>query len=313
MSTAVASRTFTLIIPVYCNEGSLPELFRQILEVEQQLLAQKVALQLIFVDDGSRDASYEKLKKIKADRPQTVVVKLTRNFGATAACKAGLAFATGDACALGSADLQDPLYLVPQMVDHWLAGAKFVACVREGRDDPPATRVFASFANWTIRRFVMPTYPKGGFDIALLDRVLWEKLRDAGKSVNSSLMSYWLGWSPVVIPYRREKRLHGRSMWSFSKKLVYFIDSLVVFSILPLRLLSAIGITVAFAAIVYGGVIVTSAVFGERDVPGFATIVTLLAFFSGIQLAILAAIGEYIWRIFDEINRRPEAVVESVL
>lgn len=309
----MSDRVFTLLIPVYGNGASLPALFEQHLALERELAGRNVGLQLIYVDDGSADDSFARLKEIKARRPATIVVKLSRNFGATAACKAGLRFVSGDACALGSADLQDPVDLVPAMVDRWLAGDRFVVAVREGRDDPASTRAFAGLFYWIVRRFIMPNYPRGGFDMALLDRPLWQALRDSGKNVNTSLMSFWLGYPPTLIPYRRGQRLHGRSMWTFSKKLVYFIDSLVVFSLLPLRLLSGIGLVTALVAFLYGLFIVVNALIGNMDLPGFATIVTLVAFLSGIQLAMLAAIGEYIWRIFDDINRRPEAVIDEVL
>jgi len=308
-----STRKLTVLVPVYFNAPTLEELARRLRDAEKTLGEIGVELELIFVDDGSKDQSLDVLGRIKSERPATVVIKLSRNFGVIAALKAGLKYMTGDAYIAVSADLQDPIELIVPMVRHWLDGAKFVICARNRRDDPAMTRLFAGTFYWFVRRMVFPHYPRRGFDLALLDRSLAVELRDTGKNVNGNMLAYWLGYEPVVIRYDRPAREIGRSRWSFAKRLILFIDSLVVFSPAPIRLLGGISLFVAVLAFVYALFMVMAAVVGDREVPGFATIVALIAFVGGMQLALLALIGEYIWRIYDDINRRPEAVIERVL
>lgn len=304
--------TISVIIPVYYNEGSLPVLFEELQEVEQAIAAQDFDLELIFVDDGSGDNSFAELMKIKKQRPQTRVVKLTRNFGAVHASKAGLRLASGDCFLILAADLQDPPSLIPILLDYWKQGKKFVACTREDRDDPIMTKAYASVYYRLLRRFVVADYPQGGFDLALMDKAMLPFLQKSNKNINPSLFAYWLGFEPTIIKYSRRKRLHGKSRWTFSKKLTFFIDSLLGFSIIPIRMISSLGIIISLASFIYGMVIFVNALMGKATVSGFPTIVTLLAFLLGLIIIMLGVIGEYLWRIFDEVNQRPEYVIDEV-
>lgn len=138
-------KKLTIVIPVYFNQDSLPLLFEKLLDVEQQLNDMGIELELIFVDDGSRDNSFQELMKIKRKREATLVIKLTRNFGADHAYKTGLQFVTGDCFVILSADLQDPPDLVIEMAKRWVAGSKFVICERISRDDPLLSKIYAFF------------------------------------------------------------------------------------------------------------------------------------------------------------------------
>jgi polyisoprenyl-phosphate glycosyltransferase len=132
----------TIVIPVYYNEESLPGLFEELLALEKSLLEKGVDTQLIFVDDGSGDNSFQELLKIKQQRPDTRIIKLTRNFGAVHASKTGFQFVTGDCFLTLAADLQDPPDLILQMVERWQAGAKYVVAARTDRDDPLGSKIF---------------------------------------------------------------------------------------------------------------------------------------------------------------------------
>ncbi|HEY4137394.1 MAG TPA: glycosyltransferase family 2 protein, partial [Casimicrobiaceae bacterium] len=160
-------RKVSVVVPVYFNAGSLPELHRALADVEDRLRQRGVALELIFVDDGSADNSLRELLAIKAERPATTVVELTRNFGAVPAIRAGLRYVTGDCFAFLAADLQDPPVLIVEMVDRWLSGNKFVICERVTRHDPPISRLFSRLYYFMLRKLVLPGYPAGGFDVAL--------------------------------------------------------------------------------------------------------------------------------------------------
>ncbi len=303
----------SVIVLVYYNEESLPLLFSELVKVENQLGGQDLELELIFVDDGSGDASLNELLKIKQQRESTKVIKLTRNFGGIHALKTGLQFLTGDCFIVLASDLQDPPELIPQMVQLWKQGAKYVLCAREDRRDPLWAKLFAKIYYWLLRLFVLQDYPPGGYDLALMDKVFLPHLKDSAKNIHPYLFAYWLGFKPEIIHYKRKERSHGHSRWTFSKKVKLFLDSLLGFSIVPIRAISGIGMLVSLVSFSYGIFIVISALLGRtEDVRGFATIVALLSFLLGLMIVMLGLIGEYIWRIFDEINKRPESVIEEI-
>jgi glycosyltransferase involved in cell wall biosynthesis len=305
-------KTVSVVVPVYYNAESLPLLFAELQKVEAQLHERDCAMELIFVDDGSGDESMLELMKIKQQRPDTRVVKLTRNFGAVHASRLGLKQATGDCATVFNADLQDPPELIIEMTDQWLAGAKYVIALRESRIDPPLTILFARIYHWLVRQTITKDYPKGGIDIMLMDAALLPYIRDSSKNTNYTLLAYWLGYKPATVLYQRRKREHGKSRWTFTKKLTYFIDSILGFSMLPIRIISLTGFMVSLASFAYGAYIVITTLMGEREVAGFATLVALITFLLGLIIIILGFIGEYLSRIFDEITTRPEAVVDEI-
>ena len=306
-------KKLSVVIPVYYNEGSLPELFAELMRVEEILRRSRgIELELIFVDDGSGDNSFAELMKIKQIRPDTCVVKLARNFGAIHAIKTGLQYVTGDCFTMLAADLQDPPELLVEMADKWLAGSKFVICVRESRQDPFLSKAFARLYYGILRLTVTKTYPSGGFDLALMDELLLPYLQRSGKNINISLFAYWLGFEPEVIYYERRERAHGKSRWTFSKKFTYLLDSILGFSVVPIRIISFTGLIVALLSFIYGIVLIFNASVNHVIVPGFTTIATLVAFLLGLIIIMLGIIGEYLWRVFDEVNRRPEYVIHEV-
>lgn len=306
-------KTVSIVVPVYYNEGSLPHLLKAFGEVEVQLQEIDLALQLIFVDDGSGDNSFAELMKIKEQRPDTIVVKLARNFGAVQASKTGLKFVTGDCFMLLAADMQDPPSIVVEMAKHWQAGNSYVIAVRKGRDDPFLSRIYSKIYYWLLRTLVVANYPDGGFDMFMLDAKALPYMRDSAKNMNPALLSYWLGYQPKVLEYHRPKREHGKSHWSFTKRLKFMVDSLLGFSALPLRLISLIGVFVSIASFSYGGFVAVNALFGKQDVAGFPTLVALITFLLGLIIVMLGIIGEYLWRIFDQLNQRPESIIDEIL
>ncbi|MDQ6765249.1 MAG: glycosyltransferase family 2 protein [Verrucomicrobiota bacterium] len=306
------SRKVSIVVPVYWNEQSLAPLFSELQRVETELARRDCTLELIFVDDGSGDRSIDELLKIKQQREATKIIKLTRNFGAIHASKTGFHFVTGECFMILAADLQDPPELILQMVERWQAGCKFVMCARIARHDPLGAKMLSALYYWLLRLFVVKDYPKGGFDLALMDRALLPYLQGSSKNINTPLFAYWLGFKPEIIHYRRRERQHGKSMWSLAKRLKFFLDSILGFSIVPIRAISLVGLVVSLLSFAYGLLIFVNTVLGHRAVPGFATIVALMSFLLGLIIIMLGVIGEYLWRIFDEVNKRPESVIDEI-
>ncbi len=305
-------KTLSVIIPVYYNAESLPHLFVKMQEIEQRLADANMVLELIFVDDGSGDNSLQELLTIKQQRPATTIIKLSRNFGANRASKCGLQHATGDCCMILAADLQDPPELILQMVEKWKAGSKFTICTRISRDDPASTRLFSRIFYRVLKWLVMADYPQGGFDVALMDRCMLPAIQSSAKNLHTPLLAFWLGFKPEVIPYHRAKREHGKSRWTFKKKFNTFMDIMLGFSATPIRLISLIGLIVSLCSFVYGISIILSALFGNIPVQGFASLAALITFLLGLIIMMLGVIGEYLWRVFDETNKRPEVVIDEV-
>jgi glycosyltransferase involved in cell wall biosynthesis len=305
---------FSIIIPVYYNENSLGPLYNELCRLEAKLKELGVDLELIFVDDGSGDNSLQELLKIKESRPETIVVKLTRNFGAVHAVKTGLNYVTGDAFSYLAADLQDPPDLIPEMVQRWINGARYVICVRKSRHDPWLSRFFSTIYYRVLRAWIIPNFPQGGYDLGLMDRAMLPYVMQSGKYFNPPMYTYWLGYKPEVIYYTRQAREHGKSRWTFGKRLTLFLDSILSFSFVPIRTITLIGFLVSMASFLYGIVIIISYFLGlvPKDAPGWASLAALLSFLLGLVLVMLGIIGEYVWRIFEEVNKRPEAVVEQV-
>lgn len=312
--TRMESQTMvSVVVPVYYNADSLPILFQRLQAVERELVERHgVRLQLIFVNDGSRDGSQEALLAIKAARPDSVVVRLARNFGAVHASRAGFRFVDGDAFVIVAADLQDPPELLLEMVPRWLAGRKFVIAVRASRGDPWLSRAYSWLYYRILRLLVVPGYPEGGFDMALMDRSMLEPMRNCSKNAFTPLLAFWLGHEPEVIRYHRPARDHGKSRWTFSKKIKALLDVMLGFSVTPIRLISAVGVCVAGLSFGYGVLVAIGALLGRIQVSGFATLAVLITFLLGLIIIMLGVIGEYLWRIFDEVNRRPEVVIDEV-
>jgi polyisoprenyl-phosphate glycosyltransferase len=305
-------RVLSFIVPVYCNAQSLPELVKELDWLENELSEQNVELETIFVDDGSEDESYAVLKTLKAKRQRTKIVKLTRNFGAIPATKAGLDFVSGDAMCILAADLQDPLEQVKEMVEVWLSGQKFIVSERRTRLDALSTKFFAALYYALFRFLIMPEYPRRGFNLMIVDKELMPNFQNIGKYMALELFAFWLGYQPVILQYDRRKRQHGRSRWTLRKKINLAIDNFTGFSIIPLRITSAIGLATALLSFLYGLFMISSVLLHGSEFPGFPTIATLMAFLSGLILVSLGMIGEYLWRIYDNINGKPESVIEIV-
>lgn len=305
-------KKLSIVTPVYFNAGSLPLLFEKLQEVERQLASIDMELELIFVDDGSGDNSLDELFRIKASRPETKVVKLTRNFGAVHASKCGFKFVTGDCFMILAADLQDPPELIMQMVAKWLAGSKFTICERISREDPVVSKLYATLFYWLLHRLVMSDYPDGGYDMALMDKALLPHILNSSKNLYTPLLAYWLGYKPDVIHYHRAKREHGKSRWTFQKKFKAFLDVMLGFSVTPIRLISAFGAIIAALSFSYGISVIINALLGNVPVAGFASLAALITFLLGLVIVMLGIIGEYLWRVFDEVNKRPEVVIDEV-
>ncbi|MFH2203141.1 MAG: glycosyltransferase family 2 protein [Elusimicrobiota bacterium] len=310
--TATKKYRFSIVVPVYHNELNLPETIPALLNLAKE--APGCELDLVLVDDGSGDRSVEVIREHQKKFPGAItLVRLTRNFGSMAAIQAGLTAAAGDCVGMISADLQDPPELFLKMLAQWRDGVKVILATRQTRDESFGKTIFADIYYFLMRRFALSRYPKGGFDFCLVDRQVVEDLkRIAEKNTNVMSLIFWLGYQPVIMPYSRKKRTHGKSRWTFMKRVKLFIDSFVSFSYAPIRLITTVGFITAAAAIVYSAFILYYRLIHAHPVQGFTTLAVLIALSFGMQMMVLGILGEYLWRALDETRKRPPYVIDEI-
>ena len=301
-----------VVIPVYQNRESLAELLQQLFLVHAES-PYDIDLSIICVDDGSTDGSWDLLTTLHKEDPSRIsLIKLARNFGQVNAILAGYAHASSDAVITMSADLQDPPGLLADMIDRWQAGSDVVIAHRVQRDDDLSSRIF-SRAAYAVARRAHPDMPSGGFDCMLMSRKALEIILgfpSRHRFLQGDIL--WLGLPTSFIPYTRRARPHGRSTWSFSRKLKYFTDLLLDSSFAPIQLMSRLGFLIAFLGILYAVIIVFARLANETPWPGWAPIMVTLLIVGGLIMIMLGVIGEYLWRIYDDIKGRPRYVVEEV-
>lgn len=300
----------SVIIPVYYNEESLDELYGRVAKFSDA--HPDVDLEILFVDDGSGDRSYDVIRGIAAKDDRVVAVKLSRNFGSFNACLAGLTRVTGDCAVIISADLQDPPELIGEMYHRWLAGNKVVMAVRAQREESFFKVLFAKTYYRVFRALVDSAMPRGGFDFVLIDRLVINVL-SAMREKNTTLMGLilWSGFQRVEIPYTRMRRQHGRSRWSLLKKVNYFVDSLLAFTHLPIRLLTLLGVftcAVSLLGILY---ILIVTLTGRVTVAGWASVMVVMFFMFSLMMIGMGILGEYVWRGLEESRKRPSFIIES--
>lgn len=303
-------KVFSIVIPVYFNELNLPETVPALLRLRESLPG--YTLELIFVDDGSKDRSLDLLLSFREKFPEHIrVVKLTRNFGSMAAILAGMSVARGACAGMITADLQDPPELFIEMLAQWEKGFKAVLAVRQDREEPLTQKLYAGVYYRLLDRLALPGYPRGGFDFFLIDRqMVDEAVRINEKNTNIMSLIYWMGFDYKAIPYVRRERKHGVSRWTLSKKIKLFIDTFVAFSYVPVRFLSLLGLVIASGAFVYGAVVLYAWLMGTIEVKGYTPIVILLTLTAGVQMTMLGILGEYLWRALDETRRRPQFIID---
>jgi len=299
-----------IVIPVYGNESSLRQLHKRIDDATCDL---NIDLVIQFVNDRSPDNSQAVLEAIAEEDPRVRVLLLSRNHGSFVAISAGLAqVADCDATIILSADLQDPPETIPELLAKWRQGLKVVLAVRRNRDDPPLSMLFSKAFNWLYRRLVMPDMPEGGFDFCLIDRQVVQIVLQAAEKKTSLIgLILWAGFERAHVPYDRAERPHGKSMWTFTKKLNYALDSIVAFSSLPLKAFSLLGFlmgVVCFLGIVY---VLSLYFLAPQTVPGWTSVILVQLFTGAFQFMGLGILGEYFWNNLEQTRKRPLFIIDK--
>jgi polyisoprenyl-phosphate glycosyltransferase len=300
----------SFVVAVYQNNGAISKTHEKITGLFANELA-SYDYEIVFVDDGSTDGSLDEILSIKKNDLRVKALSFTRNFGQMAAMIAGFKEASGEAVINISADLQDPAELIVQMVQKWREGAETVICYRADRSDSFSAKLFSRFA-YGIIRMSLPEIPPGGFDFVLMDR----KVMDAFNAIDVRHRFFqgdllWTGFRTSFIPYVRQKRTIGKSQYNFSKKLKNFLDAILDASYLPIRFISLTGLVTAFLGVLYSITIVISWMYGGTPFDGWAPIMIAILLVGGLIMVMLGVIGEYVWRINEEVRKRPNYIIRS--
>jgi glycosyltransferase involved in cell wall biosynthesis len=304
---------YSIVIPVYRNEDSIPSLLTALEELAGNLDAK---MEVIFVVDGSPDASFSRLDEgLKAVSFQAKLVLLSRNFGAFSAIRCGLAEASGNYIGVMAADLQEP----PSLMQKFFAALAekpldVVFGQRLGRSDPGLSKLASNLFWGTYRRFVQPDVPPGGVDVFALTAAFRDRLVALGEA-NSSLLGllFWLGGRREFVGYTRLEREHGKSAWTIRKKVAYLMDSIFAFSDLPVRVLMGIGLFGLAVALLLGLVVFITRLSGLYQVPGYAGSMLAILFFGALNTFGIGIVGNYAWRAYENTKQRPLNIISMTV
>lgn len=305
----MAGLIYSVIVPIYRNEESLPRLLKALEEMYIQLERQ---LEVVFVIDGSPDRCYEILKSKLDGLPFAAqLIAHSRNFGSFPAIRSGLISAKGDFFGVMAADLQEPPELLIQFFNALKNDEADVTIgTRSGRSDPLPSRIASSIFWGLYRRLVVKEMPEGGVDIFGCNKAFCDQLLNLEESRSSLIaLIFWLGFRRKQISYTRREREEGKSAWTLSKKIDYMMDSVFAFTDYPIRLLMRIGAIGSLVSVIMAVVVLVGRISGAIDVPGYAATMLTVLCLGALNLFGLGLVGTYAWRSYENSKKRPLAIV----
>jgi len=302
-------KLISCIVPIY-NEDSLIAEF--VLALDKTLKSLNYPYEILLIDDGSHDNTMLIINQLRSQL-QLRYLRFSRNFGKEKAISAGLDYARGEAVILMDSDFQHPLELLSQFVAKWEEGYDMVYAVRQNRNDESwlkrtCAKAFYQFASKINRVNI----PENAGDFRLLDKkivIALQKLPERNRFMKG--LYSWVGFKQIAIPFEVQPRKSGISQWSFYSLLDLAITGITSFTAFPLRMIALGGIAVATLSLLYAAWIILCTLIGGVETPGWATIVTALSFFGGLQLFAIGVVGEYIGRVFDEVKNRPHYIIDE--
>lgn len=299
----------SIVVPVYYNEDTLMDLYK---DMEAKIFDKLGEYELVFVDDGSGDRSWEIMNEIRDLNENVRLVKLSRNFGEHAALLAGLSVCTGDCAVTKQADLQEDSTLILEMYESWKQGNKVVLAVRRSRDESKIKVLFANMYYAMIRKFVNKDMPSGGCDCYLIDRKVIEVLQRLDEKNSSlTLQVMWSGFKTDMIYFDRKDREKGKSRWTLSKKVKLVMDSMMSFSYVPIRMMSVIGVIFNIGALALLISVIVEKFTQGTPIAGWSSLMCVILCSSGLILLMLGILGEYVWRALDAARTRPPFIIDE--
>ncbi len=293
----------SIIVPVHNEAEVLAVFHREVCDVIDQTGED---YELIYVDDGSTDASVELMAGFRAEKPKVAILELSRNFGKEVALSAGLDHAAGDAVIIIDADLQDPPSLIPEFLRHWRDGYDVVYGRRTDRQGEPWLKKFTAKWFYRVINFLSDVeIPPDVGDYRLLSRRAVDALQSLPERHRYMKGLYaWIGFPQIAVPYVRTPRAAGTTKWNYWRLWNFAMEGITSFSALPLKVATYLGILTSGLSFLYGSYFLLRTLFFGTDVPGYPSLVLIILFLGGIQLICLGIIGEYVGRTYDESKGR---------
>ncbi|MDB5568840.1 MAG: putative enzyme [Hyphomicrobiales bacterium] len=310
LAPRAAPPQLSVVVPMYNEEANLEPLVARLVPVLERCVD---TFEVIFVDDGSSDATLAALRAVHRLDPRLRAVSFSRNFGKEIAIAAGLDHARGDAVVIMDADLQHPPEMIETFVERWREGYQNVYGQRVDRTADSALRRSLTLRFYHLfETFGETSLPPGAGDFRLLDRSAADALRAMGERARFSKGLYaWIGYRSLGVPFEVAERAHGQSKFSYRKLTRFALDGLMSFSTVPLKVWTYVGTVISIAALIMAVYFLLRTVTVGADVPGYASLIVSIMFFSGVQLMSLGILGEYVGRIFAEVKRRPLYLVSE--
>ena len=303
-SIVLGAPVLSVLVPVYNEIEVLPEFHRRMTAVLRTCVD---TYEVVYVNDGSSDGSLQWLQQLCADDPDVALVDLSRNFGKEIAMAAGLDHVRGEAVVVIDADLQDPPELIPRLLEQWRAGFDNVYARRRQRDGE--TWLKKASASWFYRligKLSRVAIPQDTGDFRLLSRRAVEALRALREQHRFMKGLFaWIGYPSIAVEYDRDPRLAGQTKFNYWKLWNFAIEGITSFTIAPLKLATYLGLLVAMLAFVAMAVLIAKTLLYGEPVKGYPSLMCVILFLGGIQLAALGMLGEYIGRMFNEVKGRP--------
>ena len=303
----------SVVVPCFDESAVLAEFHARLARV---MNGAGLAWEVVYINDGSRDATLAVIEALAAADPQVGFVNLSRNFGKEIAMTAGLDHARArGAVIVIDADLQDPPELIPELIAAWRDGVDMAYALRREREGESWVKrvTAAGFYRVMARLTEKVQIPVDSGDFRLISRRALDALlplREHHRFMKG--LFAWVGFSTRAVPYDREPRAAGSSSWNYWKLWNFAIEGITGFSVAPLRLATYLGLGVAVLALLFGGQLIARTIFFGNPVPGYPSLMTVVLFLGGVQLITLGVIGEYLGRIFNETKHRPLYIVERV-
>lgn len=308
----MANKLLSIVVPVYNEQEVIDETYRRLSEVFKDYF---MDVEYIFINDGSKDDTYFKLREIASGNKEVRVINFARNFGHQIAITAGMDYAKGDAVVIIDADLQDPPEVILQMVDKWEEGYEVVYGKRLQR---AGETFFKKFTAKTFYRFLDSMtdvkLPVDVGDFRLIDRKVCDAMKclpERSRYVRG-LVS-WVGFKQTSVEYQREKRFAGETKYPLKKMLKLAGDGIFSFSYKPLKLATFVGMLVSVFSFIYLVVVLVQKFIKNDVVSGWASSIAVTLFLNGVMLIVIGIMGEYVGRIYEEVKARPLYIVGELM
>lgn len=298
----------SVILPAYNEELSIERAYRTISDI---LAREQIPCELIFIDDGSSDGTYQKIKELSEHHPNVVGLHFSRNFGKEAAISAGLASAEGDCVVVLDCDLQHPPEKIVEMYRLWEEGYEIVEGMKSFRGKERKMHGFAAKSFYALISFLVGFDMSNASDFKLLDRKVVDILNTIPEKKGFfRAISFWVGYKKATVEFEVQERLEGESKWSTKGLFKYAISNISAYSTAPMQIVTVLGFIMLAITVIFSVWALIDKICG-RALEGMTTVIIILIFIGSIMMISLGIIGYYVARIYEEIKGRPKYIVSA--